>query len=102
VACPEIVSQRRTARRAGISIKDQSTNERTISGKWILLGGEISYSIYLLHFLIIDAFSYQAGAISSWSVAIGACLQLFVVLASIVGLSVVSYTFIESPCRILI
>lgn len=30
-----------------------------LSGKWIVIGGEISYSIYLLHLLIINAFRYE-------------------------------------------
>jgi peptidoglycan/LPS O-acetylase OafA/YrhL len=72
---------------------------RLVSGKWIVLGGEVSYSMYLLHFLIIGAFRYQAATISSWNVALGAFLQLIVVLAAIIGLSLVSWNFIEVPCR---
>jgi peptidoglycan/LPS O-acetylase OafA/YrhL len=72
---------------------------RLVSGKWIVLGGEASYSMYLLHFLIIGAFRYQAATISSWNVALGAFLQLIVVLAATIGLSLVSWNFIEVPCR---
>jgi peptidoglycan/LPS O-acetylase OafA/YrhL len=72
---------------------------RLISGKWIVLGGEASYSIYLLHFLIINAFRYEAATITSWNVALGAFLQLIVVLAAIIGISLVSWTFIEVPAR---
>jgi len=70
-----------------------------LSEKWIVLGGEASYSIYLLHFLIINAFRYEAATITSWNVALGALLQLIVALASIIGLSLVSWNFIEVPAR---
>src|SRR5207247_2015553 len=68
-----------------------------LSGKWIVLGGEISYSIYMLHVLVINAFRYEAPKITSWNVALGSYLQLVVVLASIVGLSLISWRFVERP-----
>jgi peptidoglycan/LPS O-acetylase OafA/YrhL len=70
-----------------------------LSGKWIVIGGEISYSIYLLHLLVINAFRYEAPKITSWEVAVGSYLQLIVVLAAIAGLSLISWRFIEVPCR---
>jgi peptidoglycan/LPS O-acetylase OafA/YrhL len=70
-----------------------------MSGKWIVLGGEISYSMYLLHFVIIDVFRYPAPTITSWNVAVGSYLQLVMVLASIVGLSLISWRFVEMPLR---
>jgi len=72
---------------------------RFLSGKWIVVGGEASYSIYLLHSLIVNAFRYEAPVISSWTVGIAACLQLTVVMAATVGLSLISWRFIEVPCR---
>jgi peptidoglycan/LPS O-acetylase OafA/YrhL len=72
---------------------------RFVSSKWIVLGGEASYSIYLLHLLVINAFRYEAATITSWTVAIGSLLQLTITLGAIVGLSLVSYALIENPCR---
>jgi peptidoglycan/LPS O-acetylase OafA/YrhL len=69
------------------------------SNKWIVLGGEASYSIYFLHLIVINAFRYEAATITSWNVALGSYLQLGVVLASIIGLSLISWRFIEVPSR---
>jgi peptidoglycan/LPS O-acetylase OafA/YrhL len=66
---------------------------------WIVLGGEISYSVYLLHFLIIDAFRYEAATITTPASAIAGYLQLAIALAAITGLSLVSWRLIEVPCR---
>ena len=70
-----------------------------LSGKWIVLGGEVSYSIYMLHVVMINAFRYEAPKITAWNVALGSWLQLTLVLASIAGLSLVSWRFIERPSR---
>jgi peptidoglycan/LPS O-acetylase OafA/YrhL len=62
-------------------------------------GGEASYSIYLLHVLILNAFRYEVATITEWNPALGPLLQLIVALGAIVGISLVSWTFIEMPCR---
>lgn len=72
---------------------------RLMSSSWIVLGGEASYSIYLLHELLINAFRYEAATITSWNVALGSYLQLLVVLAATVGLSLITWRFIEVPFR---
>jgi len=70
-----------------------------MSGRKIVLCGEASYSIYLLHFLIINAFRYESATITSWNVGLGVAAQFIVVLAATVGLALVSYTLIEVPSR---
>jgi peptidoglycan/LPS O-acetylase OafA/YrhL len=77
----------------------QNAIVRFMSGKWIVLEGETSYSIYLLHDVIINAFRYEAAKITSWNVAMGAYLQLAVVLGATAGISLISWRFIEVPCR---
>jgi peptidoglycan/LPS O-acetylase OafA/YrhL len=72
---------------------------RFVSQKWIVLGGEISYSIYMLHLLVFNAFRYEAATITSWNVALGSYMQFFVAVAAIVGLSLLSWRFIEVPSR---
>lgn len=69
------------------------------SGKWIVLAGETSYSIYLLHLLVINTFRFEVAQITTWQIAVGSYLQLIVTFASILGLSLVSWRFIEVPCR---
>jgi len=61
--------------------------------------GEASYSLYLFHLVVIDAFRYQAAVINSPRVAIGAALQLALVIASSIGLSLVMWFTIEAPAR---
>jgi peptidoglycan/LPS O-acetylase OafA/YrhL len=72
---------------------------RAMSGKKIVLCGEASYSIYLLHFLIINAFRYESPTITSWNVGLGVAAQFMVVLAATIGLALVSHTLIEVPSR---
>lgn len=72
---------------------------RFLSGKWIVMGGQISYSIYLLHFVIIGAFRYEASKMTSWEIAVGSYVQLAIALAAILGLSALSWRFVEVPCR---
>jgi peptidoglycan/LPS O-acetylase OafA/YrhL len=72
---------------------------RVMSDKKIVLCGEASYSIYLLHFLIINAFRYESPTITSWNVGLGVAAQFVVVLAATIGLALVSYTLIEVPSR---
>lgn len=65
----------------------------------IVLGGEISYSIYMLHLIVINAFRYEVAKISEWQIAIGSYLNLTLTLSAVVGLSLVSWRFIEVPAR---
>jgi peptidoglycan/LPS O-acetylase OafA/YrhL len=73
---------------------------RALSWSWVVLGGEVSYSIYMLHPLIVRAAGLDAIPIGSTraltSVAI---IRLIVALVATVGLSIVSYQIIEAPAR---
>jgi len=73
---------------------------RLISARWIILCGNASYSLYLLHVLVINAFRYEVAPITSWRIAVGSFLKLAVVIATSIGLSLVSWKTIELPCRI--
>jgi peptidoglycan/LPS O-acetylase OafA/YrhL len=72
---------------------------RFMAAPLVVLCGEASYSIYLLHFIIINAFRYEAPVITAPRVAVGSALQLVVVIAAIIGLSLVSWFLIEVPAR---
>jgi peptidoglycan/LPS O-acetylase OafA/YrhL len=65
----------------------------------LMLCGEASYSLYLLHVVVIDAFSYEAAKISRWVPMLIAVARLIVVIATAIGLSLVSWAVIEVPAR---
>jgi hypothetical protein len=77
----------------------QNAFVRLMSRRSVVLCGEASYSLYLLHFLIIGAFHYEAAPISSWQVATGAVARLGVVIMAAIGLSLVTWSIIEVPAR---
>lgn len=63
---------------------------RLLSNKYLVIGGDISYSIYLLHLLIIE-FYQKTGWNYPWQVSIP------VLLAIIIGLSLLSFYYFEKP-----
>ena len=77
----------------------QTAFSRLVSTRWMVLCGEASYSLYLGHFLVINAFRYEAATITAWQVAVGAFLQLAVVILAAIGLSLVTWSLIEVPSR---
>jgi peptidoglycan/LPS O-acetylase OafA/YrhL len=72
---------------------------RTLSSTRIVLAGEASYSIYLSHLIIINAFRYEAPTITSARVAVAVALQLAVTTIAIIGFSLVLWSLIEMPAR---
>jgi peptidoglycan/LPS O-acetylase OafA/YrhL len=80
----------------------QNAITRFLSKPTILLGGEISYSMYLLHLPIAEAFSRDAAPVTSFNVALADCSRLVIAAAAIFGAALVSYTIIEVPARQLI
>jgi peptidoglycan/LPS O-acetylase OafA/YrhL len=72
---------------------------KALSARWMLFCGDASYSIYLLHFLVISAFRWETVKVTDLRVAIGVNLRLAVVLLSILGLAHVTYSIIEVPGR---
>jgi peptidoglycan/LPS O-acetylase OafA/YrhL len=65
----------------------------------LILCGEASYSLYLLHIVVINAFRYETGTIVTWHAALIACARMGMVIAACVGLSLVSWYTIEVPAR---
>ena len=77
----------------------QNTIVQILSSRPLVLCGEASYSLYLLHMVVINAFRYEAPPVTSARVAIGAALQLIVVIFASIGLSLVTWSLIEVPAR---
>jgi len=72
---------------------------RLLSGRLVVLAGEASYSLYLLHLIIIAKFSAGLPLVTSPQTALGAIVQLALVVATSIGLSLVTWTLIEVPAR---
>jgi peptidoglycan/LPS O-acetylase OafA/YrhL len=73
---------------------------RALSAPRLLLCGEASYSLYLLHPMVVDAFRFESAdsVISPWVLA-GNFLRLILTLLAAVGLSLVTWQIIEMPAR---
>lgn len=63
---------------------------RLLSGRWLVLLGEASFGLYLIHFPVLHLFQHLGWAQS-------ACFPLF--LAISIGLSIVSFLYFEVPVR---
>jgi len=75
---------------------------RLMSLPWIVLCGEASYSLYLGHFVIIDAFRYETAVIANdyaWQLTVASFLRLAVVIMASIGMALVSWKLIEVPSR---
>jgi peptidoglycan/LPS O-acetylase OafA/YrhL len=74
---------------------------RLMSARLIVLGGEISYSLYLLQQPVIHAFSHEVDVIHMETprALLSSLLVLMVTLAAIIGLALVSWALIEVPAR---
>jgi peptidoglycan/LPS O-acetylase OafA/YrhL len=73
---------------------------RALSAPRLVLCGEASYSLYLLHPMVVDAFRFESAdsAISPW-VLTGNVLRLILTLLATIGLSLVTWQIIEIPAR---
>jgi peptidoglycan/LPS O-acetylase OafA/YrhL len=75
-----------------------------LSRPWMVLCGEASYSIYLIHVGVVqyaEQFDKAAGTAPSyngWSV-LHAVVELVLLTATVIGLSLISYNVIEVPAR---
>ncbi len=67
---------------------------RMLACRWMVLLGEASYSIYLLHFLLIIYFYHR---VEKWNISSNLMLVMYVLLLLI--LSICSWMFIETPLR---
>jgi peptidoglycan/LPS O-acetylase OafA/YrhL len=63
------------------------------------LGGEASYSLYLLHMMVVDAFRWEAAPVTAPSVALGCLVRLIVTVLSAIGLAIVVWRIVEVPSR---
>jgi peptidoglycan/LPS O-acetylase OafA/YrhL len=75
---------------------------RVLSSRYMLRGGEISYSIYLLHMIPILAFRWESAKVNSSVVLISDGLRLLFTIACIIGAAALSYEVIELPCKRLV
>jgi peptidoglycan/LPS O-acetylase OafA/YrhL len=76
-----------------------------LSRPWMVLCGEASYSIYLIHTGVVqyahlfDTFAGLATpSYTGWSV-LHSVVELVLVTATVIGLSLISYNVIEVPAR---
>lgn len=72
---------------------------RALATPRMVFCGELSYSIYLLHMLVLAAFRWEAAGVTSPQVADGDTLRLVVTCAAIVGFSIVTWSLIEMPAK---
>lgn len=77
----------------------KSALARLLSEKRIVLCGEASYSIYLLHLLVIFAFRWEAAPVTSFRVLIGDALRFGLTFLTVVGVSLVVWSLVEVPAR---
>jgi peptidoglycan/LPS O-acetylase OafA/YrhL len=61
--------------------------------------GEASYSLYLLHLLIVVAVRWEAAEVTSFKVGVGDALRLTVAALAAIGRSLVTWRIIEVPAR---
>lgn len=69
---------------------------RLLSNKYLVMGGEISYSFYLIHTLMIFAY-LQWVEVSGRPVS--SCVAVPLVLFATIGLSLLSYYYFEKPAN---
>ena len=77
----------------------KSALARLLSEKRIVLCGEASYSIYLLHLPVIFAFRWEAAPVTSFRVLIGGALRFGLTFLAVIGLSLVVWSLVEVPAR---
>jgi peptidoglycan/LPS O-acetylase OafA/YrhL len=65
----------------------------------IVLCGEVSYSIYLLHLPVIFAFRWEAAPVRSLRILVGDGLRFGMTTLAIIGLALITWSIIEVPAR---
>jgi peptidoglycan/LPS O-acetylase OafA/YrhL len=64
-----------------------------LAGPWLVLCGEASYSLYLLHIIVVECFTRSNGPPFHSILTLGVCLT------ACIGVSIVSWRVIEMPAR---
>jgi len=77
----------------------QSFVVRGLSGRWILLCGEASYSLYLLHLVVMERVGMSSPPAVTTRILLGDLMRLGLCLLTCVGLSLVTWRLIEMPGR---
>lgn len=72
---------------------------RFLSADLIVLAGEASYSIYLSHMLVINAFRYEVPPVTDVQIWMTVIPQVSITVGSIIGLSLILWRLIEMPAR---
>ena len=73
---------------------------RLLASPRLVLCGEASYSLYLLHMVVIDGFRFEsADSGISALVTVGNLMRLAVTIVTAIGLSLVSWQVVEIPAR---
>jgi len=72
---------------------------RWLSRPWLILCGEASYALYLLHVIVIAAFRFESPKVTTVRTLVGSLAQWLFVLAVCVGVSILVYRVIELPAR---
>jgi peptidoglycan/LPS O-acetylase OafA/YrhL len=72
---------------------------RFLSADLIVLAGEASYSIYLSHMLVINAFRYEVPPVADPQIWMAVIPQIALTLGATIGLSLVLWRLIEMPAR---
>jgi peptidoglycan/LPS O-acetylase OafA/YrhL len=65
----------------------------------IVICGEASYSLYMLHMMVIYAYRYNVADMVTWQVGLANVLMWLLTLASAIGLSLITWQCIEVPAR---
>jgi peptidoglycan/LPS O-acetylase OafA/YrhL len=72
---------------------------RLLSADLIVLAGEASYSIYLSHMLVINAFRYEVPPVADLQIWMAVIPQVAITLGATIGLSLILWRLIEMPAR---
>lgn len=68
----------------------------------LLILGDCSYSIYLFHLYIIEAFSRDAAQAVAWPIYLADGARFLLTVTAILGFSLITYNFIEVPAKLYI
>jgi peptidoglycan/LPS O-acetylase OafA/YrhL len=81
-------------------VRYETILSRALSSAWMIACGDASYSIYLLHILIIPNAGLEAFPIGqSFALTCIVLVRMIVTIAVVIGFSLLVYRVVESPAR---